>query len=99
VQASEIRLAGGGVLHESWRNLLAEVIGRLLGLLHSSVVPNASARGTALLAGLACGAYASGEVTLLIAPEVQETMLPRADERYEAAYARFRELYPRLRDM
>jgi xylulokinase len=99
VQAPEIRLAGGGVLNAPWRSLLADVIGRPLGLLRSSVAPNASARGAALLAGLACGAYASVEETLLIAPEVRETVLPREDGRYEAAYVRYMELYPRLRGM
>jgi xylulokinase len=99
VWAPEIRLAGGGVLNARWRSLIADVIGRPLGLLRSSVALNASARGAALLAGLACGAYASVEETLLIAPEVRETVLPREDDRYEVAYARYRELYPRLRGM
>ena len=33
---------------------------------------------------------------MLIALEVRKTVLPR-DYRYEAAYAQYRELYPRLR--
>jgi len=61
------------------------------------VASSASARGAALLAGLARGVYGSVEETILIVPEVRETVLPR-DERYEAAYARYRELYPRLRE-
>jgi xylulokinase len=97
VRAPELRLAGGGTAQAPWRQLLADVLGRPLGLLPASVAPTASARGAALLAGLAGGAYTSVEETLLLAPEVRETVLPRDDAPYEAAYARYKELYPRLR--
>ena len=68
-----------------------------MGLLPACVAPAASARGAALLAGLAQGTYGSVEETVLIAPKIRETVLPQ-DDRYEAAYARYRELYPRLRE-
>src|SRR4051812_8789834 len=97
VLAPELRLAGGGTSKAPWRKLLADVLGRPLGLLPYSVAPTASARGAALLAGLAQGAYTSVEETLLLAPDVRETVLPRDDAPYEAAYARYKELYPRLR--
>jgi xylulokinase len=97
VRAPELRLAGGGTAQAPWRQLLADVLGRPLGLLTASVAPTASARGAALLAGLAGGAYTSVEETLLLAPEVRETVLPRDDAPYEAAYARYKELYPQLR--
>jgi xylulokinase len=97
VRAPELRLAGGGVLRASWRQLLADVLGRPLRLLPAYVAPVASARGAALLAGLAQETYGSVEETILIAPKLQETVLPQ-DDRYEAAYARYRELYPRLRE-
>jgi xylulokinase len=97
VQAPELRLAGGGVLHAPWRQLLADVLGRPLGLLPACAAPAASAQGAAFLAGLAQGTYGSVEETALIAPKIRETVLPQ-DDRYEAAYARYRELYPRLRE-
>jgi xylulokinase len=97
VLAPELRLAGGGTSKAPWRQLLADVLGRPLGLLPYSVAPTASARGAALLAGLAQGAYTSVEETLLLAPDVQETVLPHDDAPYETAYTRYRELYPRLR--
>jgi xylulokinase len=96
VRAPELRLAGGGVLRAPWRQLLADVLGRPLGLLPASVAPAASARGAALLAGLAQGIYGSVEETILMAPQVRETTLPQDEDRYEAAYARYRKLYPRL---
>ena len=97
ISIPELRLAGGGTLKAPWRQLLADVLGRPLRLLPPSVAPTASARGAALLAGIACGAYASVEETLLLAPETRETVLPRGGAGYEAAYARYKELYPRLR--
>ncbi len=97
VRAPELRLAGGGVLHAPWRQLLADVLGRPLGLLPACAASAASARGAALLAGLAQGTYGSVEETVLIAPKIREAVLPQ-DDRYEAAYARYRELYPRLRE-
>ena len=98
VRAPELRLAGGGVLRAPWRQLLADVLRRPLGLLPASLAPAASARGAALLAGLAQGTYDSVEETILIAPKIQEIVLPQDDDRYEAAYARYRKLYPRLRE-
>jgi xylulokinase len=98
VRAPELRLAGGGVLRGPWRQLLADVLGLPLGLLPASVAPTASARGAALLAGLAQGTYDSVEETILIAPKIRETVCPQDDDRYEAAYARYRKLYPRLRE-
>ena len=67
-------------------------------LLPASAASTASARGAALLAGLVCGVYSSVEETLSDTPEARETVLPR-DDRYEAAYARYRELYLRLREL
>ena len=61
------------------------------------MAPVASARGAALLAGLASGAFENAEDTLRFAPDTGETVRP--DEKrpdYEAAYERYRELYPRL---
>ena len=69
VQAPELRLAGGGVLRVVWRQLLADVLGGPLRLLPAFVAPAASARGAALLAGLAQGIYGSVEETILIAPK------------------------------
>jgi hypothetical protein len=38
------------------------------------------------------------EETLSLAPEVGESMIPRDGVPYEVAYARYKELYPRLRE-
>ena len=98
--APELRLAGGGSggsTGEPWRQLLADVLGRPLHLLPDGVAPVASARGAALLAGLASGAYRTPGETLDLAPETGRTISPGGQAPlYEAAYGRYLELYPRL---
>jgi xylulokinase len=95
IRAPELRLAGGGASEESWRQLLADVLGRPLRLLPDSAAASASARGAAILAGLASGIYETPED--ILAPELQQTMPPGSDSSlYEIPYSRFRELYPRL---
>jgi len=97
VEASELRLAGGGTLREPWRKLLADVLGRPLRPLPDEVAGNASARGAALLAGLAAGVYATAAETLALAPEPGQGLPPGNDAAaYDAPYARYKELYPRL---
>jgi xylulokinase len=91
----ELRLAGGGTAEESWQQLLADVLGRPLWLLPGAIAAVASARGAALLAGVACGVY--GTVGDTLAPEPDRVIRPGdASAAYEAAFARYRELYPRL---
>ena len=97
IAVPELRLAGGGAAYEPWRQLLADVLGRPLRLLPDAVAPVASARGAALLAGLASGAYRTAEDTLSFAPEPVRTIMPGdVGPAYEAAYNRYRDLYPRL---
>lgn len=99
VSAPELRLAGGGATREPWRRLLANVLERPLRLLPETAAANASARGAALLAGVASGIYASVEDTFTLAPELQRTVYPDVEaSHYGAAYARYKEIYPRLRD-
>ncbi len=99
---TELRLAGGGASGAGgsggpWRQLLADVLGRPLRLLPEGVSPVASARGAALLAGLACGAYRDAEDTLGLAPEPGRTVHPGETALdYEEPYVRYKQLYPRL---
>jgi len=91
----ELRLAGGGAAAESWQQLLADVLGRPLRLLPGAMAAVASARGAALLAGVASGVYRTAGDTL--APDPGRVIQPGdATTAYEAAYARYREIYPRL---
>jgi sugar (pentulose or hexulose) kinase len=57
----------------------------------------ASARGATLLAGAASGVYWSQEDLLALAPDPDRSVRPGdASGAFEAAYARYRELYPSL---
>jgi len=96
--APELRLAGGGTgggSGEPWRQLLADVLGRPLWLLPDEISSVASARGAASLAGLASGLYPSVEDALPLTPEPESHIRP-CETAYEAAYERYKELYPRL---
>jgi xylulokinase len=98
IPVPELRLAGGGTASEPWRQLLADVLGRPLQLLPDAVTSVASARGAALLAGVASGAYRTVEDTLPLAPDPDQKIQPgEASAAYEGAYTRYLELYPRLR--
>ncbi|MDP8901845.1 MAG: xylulokinase [Actinomycetota bacterium] len=98
--APELRLAGGGSgggAGEPWRQLLADVLDRPLHLLPDGVAPVASARGAALLAGLASGVYRTRGETLDLAPGTGRTVAPGEQAPlYGDAYERYLELYPRL---
>jgi xylulokinase len=97
-QVPELRLAGGGTGSEPWRRLLADVLGRPLRPLPDAVARVASARGAALLAGVASGIYRAAEDTLALAPSPEGVIRPGdASAAYEPAYARYLALYPRLR--
>lgn len=97
VPASELRLAGGGTLREPWRAMLADVLERPLLVLPNSVSQNASARGAALLAGVAGGAFESVAHTSALSPEPEGAVEPGNPGAYAEAYARYKELYGRLR--
>jgi xylulokinase len=101
ITAPELRLAGGGASGaggssgEPWRQQLADVLGRPLWLLPDQISAVASARGAAFLAGLASGVYQTAADTLALTPEPERSIRPD-EANYEAAYAHYVELYPRL---
>jgi len=97
IEAPQLRLAGGGTAESPWRQLLADVLGRPLLPFSPSVASKASARGAALLAGLASGVYEKRDI-MALAPETGTAVVPRNTAPYEPAYARYTELYHRLRE-
>lgn len=85
-----VRLAGGGSVHHAWRQMLADALGRALLIVDA---PDASARGAALLAGIATGVWADATATADVAPGVSGVVHPDPTRaaRYDTRYARFRE--------
>ncbi|MBX9600112.1 MAG: xylulokinase [Bryobacteraceae bacterium] len=83
VHPHSIRLSGGGARSGVWRRIFAGVFGAPVTILETQ---EGSAYGAALLAS---GFRGVREV---------ETVHPRDTGVYAAAYARYRELYPALRD-
>jgi xylulokinase len=86
-----LRLAGGGSRHPAWRQLMADVLDAPLDAVPTSA---ASARGAALLAGVAAGVFPDARATLMVAPRPEPAASPRRPAAYEAAYRRFQEAGP-----
>lgn len=87
-----LRLAGGGTLHPEWRQLLADVLGRPL---LATDVPSASARGAALLAGMATGVFGGANEAGVAPAEPTPVAWPSTGTGpLEDAYRRYLDSYP-----
>src|SRR6266849_1763479 len=62
ISMADVHLAGGGTADRHWRQMLADVLGKRLLAVDS---PDGAARGAALLAGLAVGAWSLDDVAAL----------------------------------
>lgn len=91
-----LKLAGGGSVHPAWRQLLADTLGRPLAVLQQA---NASARGAALLGGMATGHWRAMDIATLALP-TEAVFEPRVADAEAATleYHRFLALYERLAD-
>jgi xylulokinase len=87
-KTSMLRLAGGGSEHPAWRQMLADILNRELLTIDT---PAASARGAALLGGIASGIWADALETALIAPRTSLVATPdtRRVAMYDRVYARY----------
>lgn len=95
IHAPSLRLAGGGTLHDAWRQLLADILEKSL---EAVSVPSSSARGAALLAGLAANTFSVKDIPTFT-PKPERVAEPVKDERLEAAYQRFRQLYQSVKNL
>ncbi|MGL4608630.1 MAG: FGGY-family carbohydrate kinase [Trueperaceae bacterium] len=89
IRAPSLRLAGGGTLQPAWRQLLADVLEKPL---EAVSVSSSSARGAALLSGLATHAFSVDDIAAFT-PQPKRVVEPVKHEELEAAYGRFRQLY------
>ena len=83
-----LRVAGGGSVHPAWRQMLSNVLGRELLAVDT---PSASARGAALLGGIAGGTWADARATLTVAPGNRTVATPDQEQAaiYNDVYARY----------
>ncbi|HEY1609200.1 MAG TPA: FGGY family carbohydrate kinase [Paraburkholderia sp.] len=93
VDVTALKLAGGGSVEPRWRQLLADALDVEL---HALDCPNAAARGAALLGGLACGHWRADDLAAL-APASSRVASPSHDAALARRYARFIDLYGRVR--
>jgi xylulokinase len=93
---SVLRVSGGGARSALWRQILADVLGATLARV--SAVEGA-ALGAAVLAAVGAGAFASvAEACGQVAQETDAVTPGEAAGPYQEYYARYRALYPALRE-
>lgn len=85
-----LRLAGGGSEHPAWRQMLADILNQELLTVDT---PVASARGAALLGGIASDTWTDALETAPIAPRTSLAATPEAERAavYNQVYTRFLE--------
>ena len=92
------KICGGGAKSPLWRRIIANVLNLEVEVPKSEEGP---AMGAAMLAAVACGEYGSVEEAAEKLVEVVETVRPEPElvEKYEARYAKFKEIYPACRPL
>jgi xylulokinase len=75
-ETTTLRLAGGGSEHPAWRQMLADILNCELLTVDT---PAASARGAALLGGIASGIWTNADATAAMAPRISHAALPSAE--------------------
>ena len=92
------KLCGGGAKSPLWRTILANVLNLPLDLVQTEEGPG---YGAAMLAMVGCGAYPSVKACAEALVRVTKTVLPDpvVAARYEAAYEKFRRIYPSVKDL
>jgi len=96
-EIGSFRAIGGGAKSAPWMQLKADLLGKPV---HAMRVSEAVCLGAAILAGAGTGRYPSAREAALRLSRVQRTYTPDATraETYRDRFARYRELYPALRD-
>jgi xylulokinase len=79
-----------------WRQIQADVYGRPVEMLAAE---EGGAFGAALLAAVGVNAWPSVEAACAATVHVAEVIEPKAAGAMDAAYARFRRVYPALREI
>ena len=96
IPVTSILLGGGGARGKLWRQIQADVYGRPVQVLAAE---EGGAFGAALLAGTGVGIWPDIQTACAEAVRVAETIEPQHAAAMDAAYQRFRRIYPALREI
>jgi xylulokinase len=96
IPVARVRLGGGGARGPLWRQIQADVYGHPVELLAAE---EGGAFGAALLAGVGVEAWPTVEAACAATVQVAETIAPKNAPAMAKAYARFRRVYPALRQI
>ena len=93
IDLKRTKICGGGAKSPLWKKIIANVLNLKVDVIESEEGP---AMGGAMLAAVACGEYKSVEEIADKVVKIVDTVEPDSVlvEKYEARYARFKEIYP-----
>lgn len=95
MKPTSVRVTGGGMKSPIWRQIIADVLG--IPVITVNTSDEGAAYGSAILAAVGVGAFKSvEEATDRI---VKETSVTKPRRNYDAAYARFKKLYPAAKSL
>ena len=97
ITIEDFRAVGGGSKSEAWLQIVADVMGRPVV---RPQISEAGVLGAAIIAGAGCGVFAALETGVETMVKLERTVDPNETERarYDERFARYRQLWPLLRD-
>jgi xylulokinase len=96
IPVAQVRLGGGGARGPLWRQIQADVYGQPVELLAAE---EGGAFGAALLAAVGVNAWPSVQAACAATVRIAQTIQPKDAAAMDEAYARFRRVYPALREI
>ena len=98
IEINSSKICGGGAKSELWKKIMANVLNVQLQCVASEQGPGL---GGAMLAMVACGAYATVADACKVLVSVASTVEPEKElvDRYEKRYQQFRKIYPACKDL
>ncbi len=98
IRVERTKICGGGAKSALWKRMVANIMNVKVDVVESEEGP---ALGAAILAAVGCGEYPDVRTAAERIVRVAETIEPETElaEKYERQYARFRGMYPALKDV
>ena len=98
IHLERTKICGGGAKSALWKRIIANVMNLKVDVIASEEGPGL---GGAILAAVGCGEFASVEEAAEKLIHIVDTIEPEPDlvAKYEERYARFKKLYPALKDV